>query len=44
MTTTIPQLRSIDFARPLGGLEHLVSLSDQRREAKALSGDLGNNR
>jgi hypothetical protein len=31
MTTTIPQLCSIDLARPLGGLEHFFSLIDQHR-------------
>jgi hypothetical protein len=31
MTTTIPQPCSIDFARPLGGLEHFFSLVDQHR-------------
>jgi hypothetical protein len=31
MTTTIPQPYSIDFARPLGGLEHFFSLIDQHR-------------
>ena len=31
MTTTIPQPNSADFARPLGGLEHFLSLIDQHR-------------
>ena len=31
MTTTIPQPYSVDFARPLGGLEHFLSLIDQHR-------------
>jgi hypothetical protein len=31
MTTTIPQLCSIDLPRPLGGLEHFFSLNDQHR-------------
>jgi hypothetical protein len=31
MTTTIPELSSVDFARPLGGLEHFLSLIDQHR-------------
>ena len=31
MTTTVPQPYSIDFARPLGGLEHFFSLIDQHR-------------
>ncbi len=31
MTTTLPLPPSVDFARPLGGLEHLFSLIDQHR-------------
>jgi hypothetical protein len=31
MTTTIPSTCSIDFARPLGGLEHFFSLHDQHQ-------------
>ncbi len=31
MTTTMPYPYSIDFARPLGGLEHFFSLIDQHR-------------
>jgi hypothetical protein len=31
MTTTIPEACLIDFARPLGGLEHLFSLIDRHR-------------
>jgi hypothetical protein len=31
MTTTIPQPSSVDFARPLGGMEHFISLIDQHR-------------
>jgi hypothetical protein len=31
MTTTVPQPLSVDFARPLGGLEHFFSLMDQHR-------------
>ena len=31
MTTTAPQPYSVDFARPLGGLEHFFSLIDQHR-------------
>ena len=31
MTTTLPQPYSVDFARPLRGLEHFFSLMDQHR-------------
>jgi hypothetical protein len=31
LTTTIPQPYTVDFARPLGGLEHFFSLIDQHR-------------
>jgi hypothetical protein len=31
MTTTIPEPRSVNFARPLGGLEHFFWLNDQNR-------------
>lgn len=34
MTTTMPEPCPIDFARPLGGLEHLFSLIDRHRTVR----------
>jgi len=38
MTTTIPRPCSIDFARPLGELEHFFSLNDQHPAAALRDG------
>jgi hypothetical protein len=38
MTTTMPEPCPIDFARPLGGLEHLFSLIDRTPDGALLHG------